>query len=292
MARILCTGIATLDIINEVASYPVEDDEIRIMSQQRHRGGNATNTAVILSQLGHQCHWAGSLVDALDDADCRTILQDLHHYGINYEHCQLLSKGKVPTSYITLARDTGSRTICHYRDLPEYAFASFKTINLPIFDWLHFEGRNIEQTRQMLAHCQTHFSDIPISLEIEKVRDDIESLIPYAKIVLFSRHYAQAYGYSDVESFCQNTSAQYPDTIIVCAWGEYGAGSSLGQQFFWQHADKIDVVDTLGAGDVFNAAIIDQQLRQHDIQTSLAYACQLAGQKCRQKGLHFIDVNA
>ena len=291
MARILCIGIATLDIVNEVASYPHEDEEIRILSQEKHRGGNATNTAVILSRLGHQCNWAGTLVDSLaDKSDSQTILNDLKHNQINYDHCLFMPHGKVPTSYITLCRDTGSRTICHYRDLPEYNFQAFKKINLHTFNWLHFEGRNIDQTRQMMAYSKKHYPDIPISIEIEKPRDGIESLIQYAKTILFSRHYAQAKGYNDAKSFCQSISQQYPETTIVCAWGDSGAGASFNQKFYWQDAEKIQAVDTLGAGDVFNAGIIDHQLKQFNIQNCLIYACQLAASKCAQKGLLYSHI--
>jgi ketohexokinase len=48
-------GIATLDIINVVDTYPAENSEVRALSQQKVRGGNATNSLVVLSQLGYQC---------------------------------------------------------------------------------------------------------------------------------------------------------------------------------------------------------------------------------------------
>lgn len=68
MARILTVGIATLDIVNQVSAYPAEDDEIRATAQTIRRGGNATNTAVVLSQLGHQVDWAGALVQQPNNA--------------------------------------------------------------------------------------------------------------------------------------------------------------------------------------------------------------------------------
>ena len=59
MAHVLAVGVATLDIINEVESYPPEDGEVRALAQAIRRGGNASNTLVVLSQLGHSCEWAG-----------------------------------------------------------------------------------------------------------------------------------------------------------------------------------------------------------------------------------------
>ena len=46
----------------------------------------------------------------------------------------------------------------------------------------------------------------------------------------------------------------------------------------------IAVVDTLGAGDTFNAGIISACMDGLDTEASLARACQLAGKKCGQSG--------
>ncbi|MGD8712214.1 MAG: carbohydrate kinase, partial [Thiohalophilus sp.] len=40
MSRILTTGIATLDIINQVDHYPAEDEELRAELQSIRCGGN------------------------------------------------------------------------------------------------------------------------------------------------------------------------------------------------------------------------------------------------------------
>ena len=55
MAHILAIGIATLDTVFSVDTYPAEDGEIRADGMRVARGGNATNTLVALRQLGHAC---------------------------------------------------------------------------------------------------------------------------------------------------------------------------------------------------------------------------------------------
>ncbi|WP_246345142.1 PfkB family carbohydrate kinase [endosymbiont of Lamellibrachia barhami] len=137
--RILSVGIATLDIINTVAAYPSEDEELRTLEHRVARGGNATNTLVVLSQFGHACSWAGTIAD---EPDSRYILDDLTRYGVDLSLVVHHASGKVPTSYVVLSRENASRSIVHYRDLPEYSAVDFSTVNPAEFDWIHFEGEN------------------------------------------------------------------------------------------------------------------------------------------------------
>ena len=283
MARILAVGIATLDIINSVAAYPAEDDEVRAVSQRLCRGGNATNTLTVLSQLGHHGHWAGVLAD---EPDARHIEADLQRHQINTAAVLHLAQGKVPTSYISHNLSNGSRTIVHHRDLPEYPFSQFQKIDLKPFDWLHFEGRNVAATRQMLAWAKQQAPELPCSVEIEKQRAHIDSLFELADVLLFSRAFAQHRGHADALSLLNALQPQCGNARLICAWGESGAWALNGKQALHSPAfPPPQLIDTLGAGDTFNAGIIDSLLRNQDLDTALHSACRLAGQKCGQQGL-------
>lgn len=278
--RILGVGIATLDIINRVSGYPREDDEVRALGQQQVRGGNATNTLVVLSQLGHECGWAGSLAD---EPDSQAILDDLAHYQIDTDHCMLHAGGKVPTSYVTLSEATGSRTIVHYRDLPEFPAEAFAFIDLGDYDWVHFEGRNVPALATMLERVRG--SGVPCSLEVEKPREGIETLFQQADLLLFSRAYARSAGYARPDEFLVDVP---PDgREAYCAWGEDGAWvrDAAGHVHHAPAVPPPQVLDTLGAGDVFNAAVIDARVRERTPPEALSAGCALAGRKCGQHGL-------
>jgi ketohexokinase len=288
MAHILGIGIATLDIVNTVDGYPAEDAEVRAIAQQVRRGGNCTNTLVVLSQIGHRCTWGGVLVE---EPDSRPILQDLNRRGIDLSAVRTLQQGKVPTSYITLNRRNGSRTIVHYRDLPEFSYEDFARIDLQKYHWLHFEGRNVSETQRILRRARELAPAIPRSVEIEKPRPDIEQLFEQADVLLFSRHFAAARGFTDPQRFLNSIEGESPNAVRVLAWGDAGA-YALDRDGRLLHSAAYpppQLIDTLGAGDTFNAGIIDALLRGDTLEAALHHACKFAGRKCGHEGLDFLQ---
>ena len=288
MAKLLGIGNATLDIIHLVDSYPKENDEMRCRRRYVRRGGNAANTLVVLSQLGVACSWAGTLVDNEEGA---LIHDDLVLHGVDTGCCRYIEHGSVPVSSILVNAGSGSRTIIHYRDMPEYAAHDFASVDLAPFDWLHFEGRNVAETRLMLERVRKFYPAMQVSIEIEKPRDGIDSLFVHAGVLLFSRVYARALGYRDPLSLLHAVQEKFPQALLFCAWGDEGAAALDRQGRACLHEAVVPgtVVDTLGAGDTFNAGIISACMDGLDAEASLALACRLAGKKCGQSG--FDDLN-
>ena len=290
MAHILVIGIATIDIINSVNAYPQEDSEIRASAQNIRRGGNAANSAVILSQLGHLCSWAGTLSD---DKDGEFITRELQRYGIDTRNCCHIHAGITPTSYITHNRSNGSRTIIHHRDLPEFSFDNFRKIDLSHHDWLHLEGRHCQETAQMIHLARQQQPQLPVSIEIEKQRPDIEALFELGDLLLFSRSYAQDCGYLNGEDFLHAMRRQAGKADLVCAWGEKGAWALTRDNdtnaFFSPAFPPPQLINTLAAGDTFNAAIIDARCKGQSLTQALTAACHLAGQKCGFEGLNLTE---
>lgn len=278
---ILAVGIATLDVVNQVERYPYEDAEVRALDQRITRGGNAANTLVVLGQLGHRVGWAGSLAG---DAGGDQIMVDLQRRGVDLQYAKRYPDGSTPTSYVTLSRANGSRTIVHYRQLPEYDARSFAAVPIEDFDWIHFEGRNIPELGKMLSRLPPGY---PCSLEVEKPRPGIDGLFSGPRLLLFSRNYAHALGFDQAAALLQSLQERLATgSLAVCAWGDQGAWAVAhrGEVVHSPAFPPAQVVDTLGAGDVFNAAVIDQLSREAPLERILDAACRLAGQKCGQWG--------
>jgi ketohexokinase len=288
LAPVLGVGIATLDIVNEVATYPPEDTEVRALAQRQVRGGNVTNTLAVLHQLGRFCAWAGTLAD---DPASRQVLADLQAQGIDTSRAVRHPGAYTPVSYITLSRANGSRTIVHHRDLPELTAAAFaetcEAQGWGPWSWVHFEGRAPAETRAMLRLVRERLPGVPISLELEKPRPEAEALLEGPDLLLFSRAYVQAQGIRDPEAFLRRLARATRARYCVLAWGAGGSyGWTPGADMVHAPAEPPKrLVDTLGAGDVFNAAIIDGLLSGLALPEVLVAANRLAGHKCGRLGL-------
>lgn len=292
MAHIIGIGIATLDIINITDGYPREDDEVRALSQNLRRGGNVTNTLSVLEQLGHQCHWGGTLGD---DSNSELIKSELQKRQIDLEHCRVILGGRAPTSYITLNQRNGSRTIVHFRDLPEYGFEDFYSgffLNttrdslLQHASWLHLEGRNILETLKILDFLKQQYPQLTVSIEIEKPREHIDRLYAHGDVVFFSRQFATAMQHHNAAEFLRAWRRKCGAPLLVCPWGADGA-YAMDRDKILHHVSAVQipqVVDTIGAGDTFNAGFIHASLAGLTSLECLRYANSLAGKKCAQAG--------
>ena len=69
---------------------------------------------------------------------------------------------------------------------------------------------------------------------------------------------------------------------VICAWGEDGAaGITKGGSVVSAKAFPPDsLIDTLGAGDTFNAATILALCEGKTLQEAVTFGCRVAGVKC------------
>nr|XP_046241124.1 ketohexokinase isoform X2 [Scatophagus argus] len=293
MKKILCVGLVCLDIINVVDKYPEEDTDSRCLSQRWQRGGNASNSCTVLSLLGAPSAFMGSL-SAGPVADF--ILEDFQKFHIDVslvsEHAQCV----LPASVVISNIRTGSRTILHMnRNLPDVTVEDFSKVDLGQFKWIHWEGRNADEQVKMIQQVVMYNSTVPrqqritISVEIEKIREPLYQLFSHGDVVFVSKDVARHFGFLTAEAALRGLYRRVKQgAVLVCAWAEKGA-DALGPDGVIVHSDAFPpeaLVDTLGAGDTFNAAVIYTLSNGGSLQDALTFGCKVAGSKC---GFHGYD---
>ncbi|KAG8460031.1 hypothetical protein KFE25_011080 [Diacronema lutheri] len=202
-ARLLIVGGVYVDVLNEVTSYPLEDSACRALSSIRRRGGNAGNSAVVLARLlrahADDCtvSWVG-VVPSRANADSAFALAEFASDSVDTSLLEEIGGDGVgqPTSFIVLARDTGSRTIVstrnncrelsveHFRAALARAAEQLSGAAAAPFGeprWCHLECREMPSVREM-AHA-FRANPLPagasvLSLEVEKPHMVPAELLP------------------------------------------------------------------------------------------------------------------
>ncbi|XP_040203903.1 ketohexokinase isoform X3 [Rana temporaria] len=289
--RILCIGLVCLDIISVVDRYPEEDSDTRCLSQRWQRGGNASNSCTVLSLLGAPCAFMGSLAPG-HIADF--VLNSLSSYGIDVRHVINHPGSTFPASIVISNVTNGSRTILHMnRNLPDVTVEDFQKVDLSQYKWIHWEGRNADEQVKMIQRVEDHNKKchpdqrIKISVEIEKEREELFQLFQHGDLVFVSKDMAKYLGF---HSATEAVLGLYPrvqqGAYLVCAWADQGA-TALGPDGQVIHSPAFPpdaIVDTLGAGDTFNASVMFALSKGQSMQEALTFGCRIAGKKCGIQG--------
>ncbi|XP_032878262.1 ketohexokinase isoform X4 [Amblyraja radiata] len=243
--QILCIGLVCLDIINVVDTFPVEDTDTRCISQKWQRGGNASNSCTVLSLLGASCGFMGSL-----------------------------APGRIS------------------ENLPNVTSEDFRKVDLSQYKWIHWEGRNASEQVAMIQQVVQYNANvsaeqrITISVEIEKTREELYQLFGHGDVVFVGKDVARHFGFNSASEAVKGFYSRVkPGAHLICAWAEEGADTMGPDGLFHSNAfPPKKLVDTLGAGDTFNAAVIFELHNGKSIQEALTFGCQIAGKKCGFQG--------
>ena len=247
-------------------------------------GGAELNVAVALARLGHRSGWAGALGE---DEFGREILSFLRGEGVNISGASL-DPGTPTGVYFKERRALGQLRVYYYRAGSAASRQRFEDLDVGYLlsgDVLHLTGitpalsescRDLTERLMAAAVERDAFVsfDANVRWRLFKGRDPREVLGPLlacADLLFLSDEEAELFlGGSDPQAVQRAQEDMRAETIVVHAAG--GAFAVQAGGTIEEAAYRVEVVDTVGAGDAFVAGFLSGRLRGWDLGECLRLA--------------------
>lgn len=281
-------GVCVLGDVNVDLVIPLRDAEI-VSSQPRtdppqlHGGGTGGNAAAGLARLGVPVGFIGTVGD---DGYGRWAAEDLQQEGVDTSHLQFVDQA-FTSIVLAVIRPDGERELFVWPDSGgAHTLLSPEGISLEMFQtaaWLHTTGLCLREepvrTAQLKAMRLAREAGLSVSLDLnlrleswgmdQATRQVFEEAITYADI-LFGSGSDEICPFTGLDSIQAGAEALAGDQrTVIARLGSGGALAVSEGEALSCPAFQVEIVDTLGAGDTFNAGFIYAQLEGFGLKESV-----------------------
>jgi sulfofructose kinase len=260
---IVCVGLATLDTITAVPSWPEPDERVVASEHAVAGGGGAATAAVTLARLGVPAVFVGAVGD--DDAGA-AIREGLQREGVDVSELAVVAGARSPQSSILVVGD-GTRTIVHYPGtLPRLDLSARARDLCRAAAWVHVDHAGYAAAAGLIG-------EIRLSIDGGNPIDglDLRGVALYAPTESALR--ARFGG--------AQAALEAGAELVVVTRGVAGSVAYTQDGAVVEApAPKVEVVSTLGAGDVFHGALLAQLVRAVPLPEALATANEVAAASC------------
>lgn len=268
-------GLLTIDLHFFTDHYPEENSKVKAKKFKSYIGGPVTNAAITFSHLGGQSR----LFTSIGKNPYRKMINEqLEHYGIDVHDLKSeVEEDPVFASVITNEAN-GSRTIYSYHPSDTYdqgVQTKENDIKIALFDGFYMKS-SIEQAK------------ICNQLGITTVFDGgswkagTETLLKYMDIAICSENFYPPGIDTNDETTEYLIQKGVKKTAITR--GYKSIITNEGEANFLVEVPKTDVVDTLGAGDIFHGAFCYFYGETLNFPVALEKAAQIASFSCQYAG--------
>ena len=280
---VVCVGHAALDLIYRVDALPVRPTKVPARSLSISGGGMAANAACAIVRLGGAARQVGSIGD---DIFGDLVVDELRRYGVDVAHLGRVAGASTSVSSIVVEA-SGERLIVNHRGS---ALEAAPPDVAPAFTGaqaLLCDPRWPAASRAAFAAARA--SGIPSVLDADVADPAIlAALVPLAGHVVFSEPgFAHWSGHAAEAPATPATLASLVGgdcALAAVTLGERGILYATKRGVARMPAFAVDVVETLGAGDVFHGAYALALAENAAIEHALLFASAAAAQKCRRAG--------
>lgn len=275
--HLLCVGHIALDLIFSVSEFPTHPTKTPAHRHHRGVGGMSGNAAVALARLGAKVDFCGPVGQ---DEVADVFEQVLRAEGVGMTGLRRVPGASSSVSSIIVDRH-GERMIFNAKGSALDTPGAFDPAVLDNIDFVLVDPRCPAWAEAALLEARRR--GIPSMLDGEvSPRADLQRLVPLADWRVFSEPGLRAWQDGEPEAVMCSLAAQDLSRRVVRTLGSQGL-QWCDAQGRLQHLPAVQagpVVDTLGAGDVFHAALglaLAEGQAEHD---ALHFASAAAALKC------------
>ncbi len=278
--RMVALGAICTTAIFQVPEIPRPPAKVLATNRCTVVDGMAISAACAFQKLGGQAHvWAR----VGDDADAQAMREALAAEGIDPSGLFTV-KGTKSSHASVIVDGQGQRLVVPFHDPQVDTSPSWLPLqDLSNVDLLHCDVRWPEgaETALCAAHAQGVLTMVDGDVAPQKV---LQRLMPLADYAVFSDAGLLAYtGHHNVQEALLAVARQH-SLHVGASCGEDGYYWVENGQIAHVPAPRVDVVDTLAAGDVFHGAFALAVLEGQDIASAARFACTAASLKCTRFG--------
>ncbi len=275
--HLLCVGHIALDLIFSVREFP--DHPTKTPAQRYHRGvgGMSGNAAVALARLGARVDFCGPVGD---DSTADVFEQVLRAEGVGQSGLHRVPGASSSVSSIIVDQH-GERMIFNAKGSALDVPGPFDPSVLDGVDFVLVDPRCPAWAEAALLEARRR--GIPSMLDGEvSPRSDLRRLVPLADWRVFSERGLLAYADGEPEALLRQLALDKPSRPVVRTLGAAGLQwcDAQGQLCPMPAIQAGPVVDTLGAGDVFHAALALALAEGRAEREALRFASAAAAIKC------------
>jgi sulfofructose kinase len=281
---LICLGHAALDRIYTVPHLPEGSTKVRATAYREVGGGMASSAACAIARLAdparHRVEFWGRVGD---DSAATIIARDLARFGVDTTHLRTYP-GRMSSQSAVMVDPAGERMIVNYRgDVPtdDVAWLPLDRVGdaavvLTDVRWLEGARALLDAARaaRVPSVLDADLGDVPI----------VRALVPLAEHAVFSEPGLRNWsGHDDLERALRE-AVDAGARVAGVTRGADGSTWLVGGALRHVPTVRIEVVDTLGAGDVFHGAYAIAIAEGKTVLEAARFASVAAAIKCSRHG--------
>ncbi|MFX1520437.1 MAG: carbohydrate kinase family protein [Promethearchaeota archaeon] len=285
--EVVVFGSAAMDLV--IKSELPDVDEL-IISDNIHKlpGGSAANVAVALSELGVQTSFVGKLGG---DFNSLLLLKEFIREGVDISNLKIEPNKKTPEPVVLVGPNGEKRIIAPYGDDIALSIETPEEIDWRLLKSARclYIGDMFREVSAVVSSYGHNYDKLvvyrPSTAYMKQGVESIELILQNTDFLLVNSKGWELLKSSSMGKLSTPTDLlNYGCSTIIITQGIHGCSIYQPGRDFTVPAEKVDAVDTTGAGDAFAAGLIKGLLETTELYDAVRRALRYASHSVQQLG--------